>query len=78
MNRWVPDRLEGCTKLKTRGKLKPQFKTNTNNDEITDPGFVRTAAITESDIDSDEIADENEIEEERPVYNPFIDYETVE
>ena len=35
-------------------------------------------AITESDIDSDEIADENEIEEERPVYNPFIDYEAIE
>ena len=46
--------------------------------QIPDPGFVKTAAITESDIDSDEIADENEIEEERSMYNPFIDYEAIE
>ena len=51
---------------------------NTDNAENSDPGFVRTAAITESDYDSDEIADENEIEEERPAYNPFIDYEAME
>ena len=59
-------------------KIETTVETNTDNAEIPGPGFVRTAAITESDIDSDEIADENEIEEERPVYNPFIDYEAIE
>ena len=72
MNRWVPGRLESCTKIETT------VETNTDNAEIPDPGFVKTAAITESDIDSDEIADENEIEEKRPMYNPFIDYEAIE
>ena len=51
---------------------------NTDNAEIPDPGFVRTAAITESDIDSDEIANEKEIDEKRPVYNPFVEYEAIE
>ena len=55
-----------------------KIETNTDNSEFPDPGFVRTATITESDIDS-EIADENEkIEEERPVYNPFIDFDAIE
>ena len=59
-------------------EMETTVETNTDNAEISNPGFVRTTAITESDIDSDEIADENEIEEERPVYNPFIDYEAIE
>ena len=59
-------------------EIETTVETNNDNAEILDPGFVRTVAITESDNDSDEIADENEIEEERPVYNPFIDYEAIE
>ena len=59
-------------------QIEATVETNNDNAVILDPGFVRTAAITESDFDSDEIADENEIEEERPEYNPFIDYETIE
>ena len=64
--------------IENQREIETTFETNTVNAEIPDPGFVRTAAITESDIDSDEIADENEIEEERPMYNPFIDYEAIE
>ena len=64
--------------IENQRKIETTVETNTDNAEIPDPGFVRTATITESDIDSDEIADENEIEEERQVYNPFIDYEAIE
>ena len=64
--------------IENQREIETTVETNTDNAEIPDPGFVRTAAITESDIDSDEIADENEIEEERPMYNPFIDYEAIE
>ena len=39
---------------------------------------MRTDTISESDIDPDEIADKNEIEGKRPLYNPFIDYEAIE
>ena len=59
-------------------EIETTVETNTDNAKIPVPGFVRTAAITKSDIDSDEIVDENEIEEERPVYNPFIDFEAIE
>ena len=51
-------------------------ETNSNNAEIPDPGFVRTAANRESDIDSDEIADETDIEE-RAKNNPFIDCDRI-
>ena len=64
--------------IENQREIETTVETNTDNAEIPDPSFVRTAAITESDIDSDEIADENEIEEELPVYNPFIDYEAIE
>ena len=59
-------------------EIETKVEPNTDNAEISDRGFVRTAAIRESDIDSDEIANKNEIEEERPVYNPFIDFEAIE
>ena len=58
--------------------METTVETNTVNAEFPDPGFVRTAKITESDIDSDEIADENEIGYEHPVYNPSIDCEAIE
>ena len=66
--------------IENQREIETTVETNTDNAEIPDPGFVRTAAITETDINSDEIADENEIEveEERPVYNPFIDYEAID
>ena len=65
--------------IENQREIETTVETNTDNAVIPDPGFVRTAAITESDIDSDEIVDgKNEIEEERPVYNPFIDYEAIE
>ena len=54
-------------KIENQREVETTVETITDNGEIPDPGFVRTAAITESDIDLDEIADENEIEEERPV-----------
>ena len=58
-------------------EIKTTVERNTDNAEIPDAGFARTAAIRESDIDSDEIADKNEIKE-LPVYIPFIDYEAIE
>ena len=63
--------------IENQREIETTVKTNTDDAEIPDPSFVRTAAITESDIDSDEIADENEIEES-PVHKPFIDYEVIE
>ena len=38
--------------IENQGKIKTTVETNTDNAEIPDPGFVRTAAIRESDIDS--------------------------
>ena len=68
----------GLYEIENQREIETTVETDTENAEIPDPGFVTTAAIAESDIDSDEIADENEIKEERPVYNPFIDYEAIE
>ena len=65
-------------KIENQREIETTVETNTDNAVIPDPAFVRTATITESEFDSNEIADENEIEEERPVYNPFIDYEAIE
>ena len=64
--------------IENQREIETTVEANTDNAEIPDPGFVRTAAIREFDIHSDEIADKNEIEEEHPVYNPFIDYEAIE
>ena len=68
----------GLYENENQREIETTVETNSDNAEIPDPGFVRNAATTESDINSDEIADENEIEEERPVYNPFIDCEAIE
>ena len=65
-------------KIENQKEIETTVETNNDNAEISDPGFVRTVAITESDIDSDESVDANEIKEERPVYNLFIDYEAIE
>ena len=72
---WLSGELH---EIENQSEIETTVETNTDNAEIPDPGFVRTIAITEYDIDSDEIVDENEIEEERPVYNPFIDYQAIE
>ena len=48
--------------IENQRDIETRVGTNTENAEILDPGFVRTTAITESDIDSDEIADEGETE----------------
>ena len=58
--------------IENQREIETTDETNTDNAEFPDPGFVRTTANTESDIDSDEIVAENEIEEERPVYKPLL------
>ena len=65
-------------KIERQREMETTVETNTDNAEIPDPGFARNAAIRESDFESDEIADEKDIEEERSEYNPFIDYEPIE
>ena len=75
LSSWSSGELQG---IENQKEIETTVETNTVNAEFPDPGLVRSAATTESDIDSDEIADENEVEEERPVYNPFIDYEAIE
>ena len=44
--------------IENQRAFETRVETNNDNAEITDPGFVRTAAIREFDIDSDEIAHE--------------------
>ena len=75
LSSWSSGKLHEIEKQR---EIETTVETNTDNAEIPDRGFVITAAITESDIDSDEIIDDNETEEERSVYNPFIDYEAIE
>ena len=75
LSSWLPGELH---EIENQREIETTVETNTDNAEIPDPCFLRTAAITESDIDSDEIVDEIEIEEERPLYNPFIDCEAME
>ena len=65
-------------KIENQRQFETTVETNNCNAEIPDTGFVRTTAIKESDIASDEIADQNNIEEECPAYNPFIDYKAIE
>ena len=57
---------DGNFEFENRRETETTVEASTENAEIADSGSVRNAAMRESDIDSDEIADENYIEEERP------------
>ena len=51
-------------KIENLRESKTTIETNNDNAEMPDPGSVRTAAIKEFDIDSDKIADKNDVEED--------------
>ena len=50
---------------------------NNANADIPEPSLVRIDAIRGSDIYYDKSADKNDIEEERPKYKPFKDYDGI-
>ena len=64
--------------IENQRDIENTVETNNNNAETPDPRFVRMTAIRESDNDSDEISNKNDIEDELLECNPFTGYEAIE